>query len=433
MYGFGIVLGWFAALFLPHFQNSFNAIMITLQLLISIFLLHSFKFYTTIGFNFSESIIKYIYFLICITHLTALILATLNMNALYISWNRLGAGTMFQGKNLFYWGDLAHIFSAVNCRDEVIIGQNACDPWSRPFNQNPHIIKFLELSNITSLFIVGLISTLIFYIIYFKIVLMDSKNHLQYIIFLISPPIILALDRGNEIITFNFMIIGLYFLQKNTWTQSVGAISLALASFYKLWPVVLILLILLFAWKNLQFGPKVFMGLAIFYWILNFSNATKMVNYTDIGSPLGLSFGLKHFLNGSMPVQINFILSFSTILITLRYFYLIREFGVEFTSNLFAQKIFLSLIITYISLWFFGTNYVYRLIILVPISLYISIFLSTKRMRAELLALFLLIFLTSRLTITNVFTSSLALIFIFIGVILGLKIWYPRSNFSFVK
>ena len=425
-------MGWFAALFLPHFQIGFNVLMILLQLIISFFMLQSFKFYVTIGFNYSQSIIKSLFILICTIHLIALVLATLNMNALYVLWNRLGAGTMFQGKNLIYWGDLAHIFSAINCEDKVILGQNNCDPWSRPFNQNPDIIKFLELSNITSLFIVGLISTLIFYVIFFKIVLADSKNSLLYIIFLISPPIILALDRGNEIITFIFIMIGIYFLQKNTWVQLLGGISLAIASFYKLWPVVFISLILLFAWNNLKLGPKFVMGLSILYWIFNFGNATKMISYTDIGSPLGLSFGLKHFFNGSIPIQINLILLLSTILVTLYYFNLIRKLGVEFTSNLFAQKIFLSLIMTYVSLWFFGTNYVYRLILLVPIALYVSIFLGTKRMRVELLSLFLVIFLTSRLSITNVFTSSLALVFIFIGIILIRKIWYPRSNFSFI-
>jgi hypothetical protein len=138
------------------------------------------------------------------------------------------------------------------------------------------------------------------------------------------------------------------------------------------------------------------------------------VENTDTGSPLGLSFGFNHYLNGSIPAKYVAFLFCLLGLILLRYIIFIRRTGFYLVLSAFDQKIFLTLIGTYSLLWLFGTNYVYRLIILIPVVLYISIFLQPRVIRLELLSLILVTFVTSRLAISTVLTSLLALIFILI-------------------
>ena len=399
---------------MPHFQTGFNFPILAFQFTLVLFLLKSFHFYLSHDFSISKLFSKIIFILLLAIHLIALFLVNYNKNELYILWNRLGSGTMFENDRLAYWGDLAHVFSALECDTPILIGANLCDPWFRPFNQNPHLIKFMDMANITNFLVIGMLGILLFYGVFYKIMLIDSKNNLLYLALIISPPIVLALDRGNEIITFILIIFGIYFLRQDRWSQFIGGILFSAAAFYKLWPICLIAMILVIAWRELNFSSKISLVAPIVYWFVNFNNALDMVENTDTGSPLGLSFGFNHYLNGSIPAKYVAFLCCLLGLILLRYIIFIRRAGFHLVSSAFDQKIFLTLIGTYSLLWLFGTNYVYRLIILIPVALYISIFLQPRVIRLELLSLILVTFVTSRLAISTVLTSLLALIFILI-------------------
>jgi hypothetical protein len=355
-----------------------------------------------------------------------LILVNYNKNELYILWNRLGSGTMFENGKLTF----AHIFSALECDTPILIGANLCDPWFRPFNQNPHLIKFMEFANLTNFLVIGMLATLLFYGVFYKIMLIDSKNNLLYLALIISPPIVLALDRGNEIITFILIIFGIHFLRQDRWSQFIGGILFSAAAFYKLWPICLIAMILVIAWRELNFSSKISLVAPIVYWFVNFNNALDMVENTDTGSPLGLSFGIDHYLNGSIPAKYVAFLFCLLGLLFLRYIILIRRVGFNFVSSAFDLKMFLTLIGTYSLLWLVGTNYVYRLVILIPVVMYISILLHPRVIRLELLSLILVTFITSRLAISTILTSLLALIFTLICCIYFRRLLneYPRLN-----
>jgi hypothetical protein len=406
-----LLICWIACLVLPHFQKNFNLLTVISQILISIILLVT--LYNTL-FKHTEiaKVINYkLFFIFPFTYIVSLYLNEQGNDKLYVFLNRFGSGTMFVNNNVFLYGDLAHLTAASDCTTPIQIGEIICDPFSRPLNQNPHVISFLRLLDFSNVFWLGLISTLLFFVL---MILISSKNQINQVtllITLLSPPIVLAIDRGNEIITILLIISSLYLLIGNKIKQSIGATLLVVSAFFKLWPILIMLCMLIFLRKHLFIFAKGIMVLPIVYWSINFESAVQMVRFTDKGNPNGLSFGIKHYFGSSISFIYIVIFLVTTSLFAVFYFFRVINLFIkkEQTSNYMA--ILNSLLLTYVVIWVLGTSYIYRLIIFIPILIYLNKVFMVNRSLLQLESLILLTLLTSRLSITTIYTNLIAVIF----------------------
>jgi hypothetical protein len=406
-----LVICWIACLYLPRFQNNFNLLMVISQILISIILLGT--LYNTLYKHVEiAKLINYkLFFIFPFTYLVSLYLNEQGNDKLYIFLNHFGSGTMFVNNHVFLYGDLAHLTTASDCTSPIQIGEIICDPFSRPLNQNPHIISFLRLLDFSNVVWLGLISTLLFFAL---MILISSKNQINRItlfITLLSPPIVLAIDRGNEIITILLIISSLHLLIGNRIKQSIGATLLVMGAFFKLWPILILLCMLIFLRKHLFIFAKGIMILPIIYWAINFESAVQMVRFTDKGNPNGLSFGIKHYFSSSISFMYIVIFLITTFVFAVFYFFRVMDLLIkkEQTSNYLA--ILNSLLLTYVVIWALGSSYVYRLIIFIPIIIYLNKVFMVNLSLLQLESLILLTLLTSRLSITTVFTNLMAVTF----------------------
>jgi hypothetical protein len=352
-----------------------------------------------------------LFFIFPFTYLVSLYLNEQGNDKLYIFLNHFGSGTMFVNNHVFLYGDLAHLTTASDCTSPIQIGEIICDPFSRPLNQNPHIISFLRLLDFSNVVWLGLISTLLFFAL---MILISSKNQINRItlfITLLSPPIVLAIDRGNEIITILLIISSLHLIIGNRIKQSIGATLLVMGAFFKLWPILILLCMLIFLRKHLFIFAKGIMILPIIYWAINFESAVQMVRFTDKGNPNGLSFGIKHYFSSSISFMYIVIFLITTFVFAVFYFFRVMDLLIkkEQTSNYLA--ILNSLLLTYVVIWALGSSYVYRLIIFIPIIIYLNKVFMVNLPLLQLESLILLTLLTSRLSITTVFTNLMAVTF----------------------
>jgi len=406
-----LLICWIACLVLPHFQKNFNLLMVISQILISIILLVT-LYNTLFKHTGIAKVINYkLFFIFPFTYIVSLYLTGQGNNKLYVFLNRFGSGTMFVNNNVFLYGDLAHLTTASDCTTPIQIGEIICDPFSRPLNQNPHVISFLRLLNFSNVVWLGLISTLLFFALMILISRKNQINQVTLLITLLSPPIVLAIDRGNEIITILLIISSLYLLIGNRIKQSIGATLLVVSAFFKLWPIVIVLCMFIFLWKHLFIFAKGIMVLPLMYWAINFESAVQMVRFTDRGNPNGLSFGIKHYFNSSISFIYIVIFLVTTLVFAIFYFFRVINLFIkkEHTSNYLA--ILNSLLLTYVVIWALGTSYVYRLIIFIPILIYLNKVFMVNRSLLQLESLILLTLLTSRLSITSIFTNLIAVIF----------------------
>ncbi len=406
-----LVICWIACLVLPHFQKNFNLIMVISQILISIILLVTLYNILFKHSGIAKSINYKLFFIFPFTYIVSLYLIGQGNNKLYVLLNRLGSGTMFVNNNVFLYGDLAHLTTASDCATPIQIGEIICDPFSRPLNQNPHVISFLRLLNFSNVVWLGLISTLLFFAL---MILISSKNQINQVtllITLLSPPIVLAIDRGNEIITILLIISSLNLLIGNRIKQNIGATLLVVSAFFKLWPILIVLCMLIFLWKHLFIFAKGIMLLPIIYWAINFESAVQMVRFTDRGNPNGLSFGIQHYFNSSISFIYIVIFLVTTSVFAVYYFFRVINLFIKKEQTFSYLAILNSLLLVYVVIWALGTSYVYRLIIFIPILIYLNKVFIVNRSLLQLESLILLTLLTSRLSITSIFTNLIAVIF----------------------
>jgi len=209
---------------------------------------------------------------------------------------------------------------------------------------------------------------------------------------------------------------GLYLIKRNLYSQTIGVILLSIASVFKLWPLVLLISVLMFAWKRLSVLSKLIVCATSLYWVGNIQNAMSMLENTQKGNPFGLSFGLRHYFNHSIlwPYLIIFItvILLSTIYIFIN-FKSIRAIGYD---NSFDKSLFNSLILTYVAIWLTGDSYVYRLVLLIPVLIFLRKVFAELSARTVLESLIVATMLTTKLSVTTVMTCILSLTFIFILV-----------------
>jgi hypothetical protein len=339
--------------------------------------------------------------------------------AVYEKWVSFGGGTMYREGKVAIFADLSLLTSAAKCETAIIVGTYVCDPFGRLFNQNPIVAEFLQAINLTNLYVIGISSLTLLYIILFAAInKLEVKSIAPYLM-LVTPVSILAIDRGNEIITIVLILIGFFLLHtKSTIRQTMGALSLFIACVFKLWPIVLAFFTLIFFWKRINLVPKCILVLSLLYWIPQIDLALKMLNTTNYGNQFGYSFGFKLLWYSTYFYGVAIVvLSISLLLIYVRLSksslnqFILSSRGVVTLYSLIPVMLTFSLI------WAIGDSYIYRMIILIPIVLLLGQFKFTEFAFPNfLLSAILVTCITSLTPLALVTTSALSLYFVYLSV-----------------
>jgi hypothetical protein len=336
--------------------------------------------------------------------------------AIYEKWASLGSGTMYLEGKVAIFGDLTHLTSAAKCGYPIIVGTYVCDPWLRFFNQNPIVPEFLRAINLTNVIVIGITSLTLLYIILFAVInKLEVKSIAPYIM-LMTPVSVLAIDRGNEVITLTLILVGHFLLHtKSTIRQTMGALSLFFACVFKLWPVVLVFFTLIFFWKRINLVPKFILILSFFYWIPQINLALSMLNATNMGSPFGRSFGLQLIWHGETIVIV--VLSLSLLLTYVRLSKSSLNQFILSSSGVATLYSLIPVMLTFSIIWAIGDSYIYRMIILIPIVFLLGQFKFTEFAFPKFLVSAILVTCITSLTpLVLVTTSALALYFVYLTV-----------------
>lgn len=406
---------------LPHFQTNPGVLELILDSSVVLLLFLAFNRFLNSGLKTSR-ILKSALVLISLGGFLAGVSAiALNRSSIYDFWSHLGSGTMKLNGGVFLFGDLAHLTSAAGCSKPISIGNNVCDPWGRLFNQNPQVGEFFRFLQITNVNFLGFVAVLVFFLSLGAAIRFLKIESVSFYILLCTPVVILALDRGNEILTITLLMLGLYLLRQNYLaTQIFGSLVLGAAVFFKLWPIFLVLFLLIFQWRRIKTLPKIFLGLSILYWLLRIHQIKEIMNVTQSGSPYGVSFGLKLFSHSGLTFAQILILATLTIVSV---GFLIQSGNIalnEFIgskNNDILLPWLVPIMLTYSAIWFTSDSYIYRMVIFIPLVLILS-----RRATAEfewskfVIAAILVTAVSSRLAITTAISSALALYFIYVSL-----------------
>ena len=344
--------------------------------------------------------------------------------AVYEKWASLGSGTMYLEGKVAIFGDLSHLTSAAKCGYPIIVGTNVCDPWLRFFNQNPIVAEFLKAINLTNVIVIGVSSLTLLYIILFAVINKLEVTSIAPYLMLMTPVSVLAIDRGNEVITIILILIGLFLLHtKSTIRQTMGALSLFFACVFKLWPIVLVFFTLIFFWKRVNLVPKCILILSLLYWIPQIDLALSMLNATNVGSPFGRSFGLQLIWYGELIAIV--VLSLALLLAYVRLGKSSLSQFIQSSSGVATLYSLIPVMLSFSLIWAIGDSYIYRMIILIPVVLLLGQFKFTEFTFPNfLLSAILVTCITSLTPLVLVTTSALALYFVYLTV----KTVFANSN-----
>jgi hypothetical protein len=236
-----------------------------------------------------------------------------------------------------------------------------------------------------------------------------------------TPVFILALDRGNELISVSLILISIVCLYRNQGRlQVLGCLALLFAVLFKIWPIFFVFFILFFQWKKIRVYSRFILLIPFVYLAFKFQDLREIFRVTQVGSPFGTSFGLKLFASSQLnAIQISITL-FATLGVALaligvghRHF----EVLISSKSGACAMSWVLPLMLTYCAIWATGASFIYRMVILIPLVLILSgEEVSDFHWSRIVVAAILVTSITSRLPITIAVTSGLALYFSFIAI-----------------
>ena len=332
-----------------------------------------------------------------------IILALYKFNLPYLLFSRFGSYTMFLDDTNVFFGDLIHLTSASACENPAIIGTVVCDPWGRVFNQNPQVVYVLKFLSIENSDFLGL--ALLFFAftsIYALSQTLLPKSPFIWLL-LISPPMILAIDRGNEILTLGLINFYIYFKSKGAHPL-VCFTPLLFAGFFKFWPFIIVIFLSVFAKELTKIQRFVVALIPLLYILLNAKNLLLISKFTQVGDVSGGSFGFA-LLDFSSPYA--YLITLLAILFVLLYGYSKNHLFFDLQSSDKFYGTTLSLMSTYVVLFFSGSHFTYRLILLIPLAMLLM-------RNTDSLGLVMFIFVTlfmSRFSVVAVSTFSLTIIF----------------------
>ena len=410
--------GWGLALLLPHFQTTPSAPMLLIDTIIICLL--GFSGFKLLNSPLGKS--KLIKIAVVLTSLGGFVIgfvwAKLSNSHFYEIWSHFGAGTTKLNDKVFIFGDLAHLTSVADCPRPITIGTDVCDPWGRLFNQNPDVGELFRKLQFSSVGAIGLFSVLTFVIVFLFAIKFFKVETISPYVVLMTPMFVLALDRGNEIITITLVLIGIIGLNKNQNSPQIfGSIMLFFAAMLKLWPIFIIFFLLMYHWTRLKFSARIALIIPFIYWSLKGHEIKAIMKATQEGSPFGTSFGLRLFASPQLnPTQI-FVLccitiGLTTLLIKTGNLHLNEFLGSK--SGTEVTRWVAPLMLTYVAIWASGGSFIYRMVILLPLVLILSSRDVVEHRWSQFLTSSILVTLiSSRLPVTIAVSSALALYFIF--------------------
>jgi hypothetical protein len=410
---------WALSLIVPHFQSDPGALELILDA--ALVSLTGYALFQVISLDTERSLLRFTPLIVSPFMLSLVVLVSqfLGFSAPYLAWTRTGAGPMTYQGEIFPLGDLVQLTSGASCWKEIEVGSDICDPWGRALNQNPHVVEFFRFFNMTNVYLVGTLAVLLLALATLLFKSRCNGPNIAILLFVMSPPISLALDRGNETLTISLILLGLYLLMSpKRLLQSIGISLLALAAVFKLWPTLLVILV---AWVFRSRLSKIQVLLALsglLYWILNFQTALRMLESTQHGSQWGNSFGLKLWIREDFSITNVLLLCAPSLILSFFIIRFLSSWPVRSVSE--SEKFELQLIailsIIYGLIWLVGESFSYRLSILLPLIILLSKSSVWKmRWSKTLVVLILTTMISARLATTTALTTSLAICAFYFG------------------
>jgi hypothetical protein len=231
-----------------------------------------------------------------------------------------------------------------------------------------------------------------------------------------SPVLLLALDRGNEIITSILLLIGfILYYNKSLITQFISATAFLVSAVFKFWPTIFLIILAVLSLQRRVWGLILAGLLSFVYWITKQNTLFQMLQVTDSPSLFVISFGFSPIFQ----VEGNSVLLFSILGYSIFFMaYFLLQSGVFSTKDSFLEilsnddrKLYFALTLTFVAVWLFGNSYIYRMIILLPIVLTLSQ-LRYRNIRPVqvMLIICLITVLSSKLPINYSLTFALCII-----------------------
>jgi hypothetical protein len=383
-------------------ELSFNVYLIQLMILSTLYMSLN-----AIDFDLIPKFIspKVLFIALALYHMISILLTRLKIVEPYLFWSKFGFNSMYLNNDLFIFGDLAHLTSWASCNSPIEIGSAECDPFSRSTNQNPHVLSLFRYFDLSNLFVIGLILVCAFYISIYKLFNHNNSLNSKILILCISPTVVMALERNNEILTIILITLGLRLTNQQGLKQILGSLMLVTAVFFKFWPILVVGVILFLNWKVLTLISKLCLVLGLFYWLVYFNNFLSMRTFTQNGSYLGGSFGFQlFFVDRKSYIWLYLLLAVMVIYTTL-FRKGINEFKASSSKSLTTL---VPLFLSYVILWLIGVNWSYRLIILLPTLYFLENCDLPEKFIKKTSNLIVITMLTSQLSVTIFITSFLS-------------------------
>jgi len=336
----------------------------------------------------------------------------------YLLFSRLGSYSMFDDGKLVIFGDMIHLTSAASCEETIAIGQILCDPWARTFNQNPDVASFLKLISLNNHIFLGVFSFVLLSFTMFLLLRKFTEESPLVWVMCLTPPMVLAIDRGNETLTLSLICLSIYFWNARP-NSSLFLFPLILAGVFKVWPFAVFFLMLLI-WIPKKLPRIIYFSLPVgSYVIFNITDFQKISAYTQQGSLLGGSFGLSllHFPGIYGITVLLACISLATLMLRLIPWNILAQEGLR--EN---KEWILALMSTFVLLNLTGVHFSYRLIILIPLA---ALFQGSSDARSLQVFIFTLL-LTSRMSVLIVSTLSLVIIFLFL-ILVDFKRYFQQD------
>lgn len=424
------VLAWALVVAIPHYQQQNSFLSSLISIVVACFAFVAIR--NILEFKARSRNISWALLGILSLYLSAFFLFLQGSETFYLYWSKFGAGSMVLNGSIVPFGDLAQITSAIDCDTPLKVGVNICDPWGRVLNQNPEVIEVFRLLNLSNLPYTGMLSVVLFFCLILLFNYRHQVTNVSIPVFLITPVSILAIERGNELITLILILAGFHLLYQRTGLlRPFGALLLMLSALFKLWPTIIPGFLFFFTFRNFRVITKLLLLAPMIYWFINFNLAKVALHSTQKGSPSGSSFGARFFVDERIPrlLQGFYVLLFISLVIILITYFQRKDVSVDaLCSSPTEAAIICSTFITYFCVWLVGQSFMYRLLILLPALLVLVRPQNwSNRGTRFLVSLILVTAFTAKLQISMVLTSALAFALLYLAVALFRR-WFNSSS-----
>ncbi len=416
-----MAFSWATSVVLPHFLPIGTILGVCLSFLLLIVFVFAFYVLSSHFYLLNFRWDKFWFLIPVISYLAPFgLLYFYKIEKPYYLWTKLTSGSMTLNGKVYPLGDLAQLTSAANCEVPIQVGKVVCDPWFRSLNQNTDVVDVFRVLNLTSLFLVGILFFILFISVLSFILKLNATSSIPTLLFIFSPSILLAIERGNELLTISFLMSGLHLLLgKNFKLRLFGILLLFIASAFKLWPTFVIYIIVILFRGRFSILEKLLLSAPMLYWLSKTSEAYEMIKSTQQGSFFGNSFGFKLWFLPESQLSILFVLILLTSFISYVALRTLKIIDIKSFANINVSdsKFVAAYSLNYFVLWLVGDNFAYRLIALLPIIIILSKHQYQKMTVSKILLVGILgTAFTIRLPITPAVTASLAFVLLFIAI-----------------